>query len=649
MLIRGVAAARGARTRASMRTLKMQSIARPAARALVARLQARPLSAAPPPPGTMKAVTGGLPDFVEHWTPAVFKKVGYGLGAAAVAAWPLAMYHELSILAPLLVSGGTAAYWAVGGADLEQKSTALRRNFPVLIHFRYVLESIRPEIQQYFIEPDEGHGSVPFNRAMRSTIYQRAKGSTDTRALGTRRHVYAEGYEWANHTMFPVPADDVEDRVLIGGPACLRPYSASLLNISAMSFGALSSTAIEALNRGAAAGGFYHNTGEGGISRFHLAGGADLCWNVGTGYFGCGKTVDDRGTRAFDPEQFRENATRDAVKMIEIKLSQGAKPAHGGILPAAKITQLIAEARGLGSGPWLTDCASPPRHSAFSDPVGLMRFVRELRELSGGKPIGFKLCVGQPHEFAALVHAMLRTGVAPDFITVDGAEGGTGAAPPEFQDSIGMPLAEGLRLVEGFLTGAGLRDQVSIIAAGKVYNGFSLVRTLALGADITNCARSMMFALGCIQALKCNSNKCPTGIATQNEELSAALHVPTKAERVAHFQRATVHAAREIIGAVGVRRGRDVTQDMIFRRDSGVHVHSLAEVHTEYFANVAAGQLLTDEGLARLTPTMRKWWLQGSITCGVSSAELVRWQTAQSSERRLHASAQDALDGAIAA
>ena len=557
-----------------------------------------------------KGITGGLPDFVEEWTPDLFRKVGKGLGVAAVASWPLAFHHDISLLVPLLASGATVGYWKIGLDDLKQTSSALPKNFPVLIHLRYILESIRPEIQQYFIEADESQGQVPFTRAMRSTIYQRAKGAQDTRALGTRRNVYGEGFEWANHSMFPVSHADVEDRVTIGGSRCAQPYSASLLNISAMSFGALSANAIEALNRGAARGGFYHNTGEGGISRFHLSGG-DVVWNVGTGYFGCGKTIDDEGTRAFCPDQFKENATKEQVKMIEIKLSQGAKPAHGGILPAAKITSLIAEARGLGDGPWLTDCASPPRHSAFGSPAELIQFVQQLRELSGGKPIGFKLCVGQPHEFAALCHAMLDANVAPDFVTVDGTEGGTGAAPPEFQDSIGMPLAEGLRIVDGFLTGAGLRDEVKVIAAGKIYNGFSLVRTLALGADATNCARGMMFALGCIQALKCNTNKCPTGIATQDASLSSSLHVPTKEVRVANFHRATVHAAREIIGAVGVKRGRDVSQDHIFKRRDGVQVRSLSEVHTNYFAKLKAGQLLTEEGLAETSPIMRRWWRDG--------------------------------------
>jgi len=331
---------------------------------------------------------------------------------------------------------------------------------------RYFLEGIRPEIQQYLIEPEDN--AAPYSRAMRNTIYQRAKMKvgTDTHSLGTRRDVYKPGYEWASHSMFPAPMCSIEEsRVQIGGDQVTQKYSASLLNISAMSYGALSGNAISALNLGAKAGGFYHNTGEGGISKYHLLG-ADVVWNVGTGYFACGKTVAG-GQRVFDPDLFIANATKPEIKMIEVKLSQGAKPSHGGILPAAKITETIAHARGLGPPPW-TDCISPPRHSAFQTPSGLMRFVARLRELAGGKPVGFKLCVGQPSELAALCHAMLDTGITPDFITVDGGEGGTGAAPSEFQDSLGMPARDGLRLLNSLLIGCNLRDKVTIIVAGKV-------------------------------------------------------------------------------------------------------------------------------------------------------------------------------------
>jgi len=368
---------------------------------------------------------------VEKWNPDLFYKAGYSLTALSAVSIPTIFYDHIAIhpVLPLAMSGFTALYWKVGLADLNQKDHTLRKNFPFLIHMRYLLESIRPEIQQYFIESDSD--ASPFSRSMRSVIYQRSKAQTDTTALGTRRNVYKEGYEWGMHSMFPKDHHDVQTRVMVGLPenGCRQPYSASILNISAMSYGALSGPAIESLNRGAARGGFYHNTGEGGISKFHLCGG-DLVWNLGTGYFAAGKTVD--GVRKFNPEMFKANASRENVKMIEIKLSQGAKPAHGGILPANKITPEIADARGLGPGPWTEDCASPPSHDSFDSPLKMMDFIRELRELSGGKPIGFKLAIGSPVEFCALVHAMIEKDVYPDFITIDGAEGGTGG---EFYDN----------------------------------------------------------------------------------------------------------------------------------------------------------------------------------------------------------------------
>lgn len=418
---------------------------------------------------------GGVPDFIEMWGPGPFRKTGYALVAASAASFGLSWVHEVGHFLPLLLSGATAGYWWLGLRDLNQHHQALRRNFPVLIHVRYLLESVRPEIQQYLIESDSQ--AVPFSREMRSIIYQRSKNLPDTRALGTKRDVYAEGHEWAAHSMFPTHVDEAAARVRVGGSECAKPYDASLLNISAMSYGALSGNAVSALNRGAKAAGCYHNTGEGGISKFHASGGADLVWNIGTGYFACGGTGAD-GARHFDPQMFAENAAREQVRMIEVKLSQGAKPAHGGVLPAAKITPAIAEARGLGPPPYQAslprskppceprlgrlqrllrhrqDCNSPPRHAAFSSAAGLLRFVGQLRELSGGKPVGVKLCVGQPAEAAALVHAMLDAGTTPDFFTVDGAEGGTGAAPLEFQNSLGFPLAEGLRVMHALLVGA---------------------------------------------------------------------------------------------------------------------------------------------------------------------------------------------------
>jgi glutamate synthase domain-containing protein 2 len=392
---------------------------------------------------------------------------------------------------------------------------------------------VRPEIRQYFVEADlEG---TPFNRENRSLIYSRSKKMSDTMPLGTRRDVYEVGYEWVNHSIWAEVVPKENERITFGGPDCLQPYSGSILNISGMSYGALSENAIVALSTAAKLGGFYHNTGEGGISRFHREGGGDLVWNVGTGYFGC-RTEGGQ----FCERMFAENACTPQVKMVEIKLSQGAKPAHGGMLPKEKITPAIAEARGLVGRGLTEDCNSPARHSAFANPRELMLFVRKLRGLSGGKPVGFKLCVGRPKEFAALVRAMLETGVAPDFITVDGGEGGTGAAPPEFSNHVGMPLMEGIWVVRSILEGAGLRDRVKIIASGRVVSGFSLVKALAMGADACNAARAMMFALGCIQALKCNTNKCPTGITTQDPELMQGLHVPSKALRVANFQMGTV-------------------------------------------------------------------------------------------------------------
>jgi len=444
---------------------------------------------------------------------------------------------------------------------------------------------------------------------MRSIIYQRSKALPDTRALGTKRDVYAEGHEWAAHSMFPVHVAEAASRVRVGGSACSQPYDASLLNVSAMSYGALSGNAVSALNRGAKLSGCYHNTGEGGISQFHTSGGADLVWNIGTGYFACGGTGPG-GARHFDPHMFADNVSRPQVRMVEVKLSQGAKPAHGGVLPAAKITAAIAEARGLGAPPY-QDCNSPPRHAAFSSAAGLLRFVSQLRELSQGKPIGVKLCVGQPAEAAALVHAMLDTGITPDFLTVDGAEGGTGAAPLEFQNSLGFPLAEGLRLMHALLVGAGLRDEVRLIGSGKVYSGFSLVRTLAHGADLTNAARAFMFSLGCIQALKCNSNTCPTGITTQQPELESGLDVPSKALRVANFHRATVHSAAEIIGALGVSGPSEVRPDHLFRRESGMHTRDFSRLHEDTFGAVAErpGALLAD--LNSVPPQLRAWWEEG--------------------------------------
>ena len=400
----------------------------------------------------------------------------------------------------------------MGIYDAVQTKHTIRRNFPVIGRFRYLLESIRPEIMQYFVETDtEGR---PINRILRSLVYRRAKGENDTEPFGTQLNLYHSGYEWLEHSMYAAknPKDIGEfPRLIIGGKDCKQPYSSSLINISAMSFGSLSTNAVMALNKGAKMGSFAHNTGEGGISDYHLKYGGDLIWQVGTGYFGCRK---EDGT--FNPETFTTNALRPEVKMIEIKLSQGAKPGHGGILPAIKNTEEIAKIRHVKPG---IAVHSPPTHSAFSDPIEFMNFIKKLRELSDGKPIGFKLCIGRKQEFMDICEAMMVTGIQPDFITVDGGEGGTGAAPVEFSNSMGMPLREGLIFVHDTLVGYGLRKDIKVIVAGKIITGFHVARAIALGADGCNSARAMMLSIGCIQALQCNNNTCPVGVATQNKSL----------------------------------------------------------------------------------------------------------------------------------
>lgn len=459
--------------------------------------------------------------------------------------WPDGLW-SLVVLGPLLV---------LGFVDYSQTRQGVRRNFPIIGNLRYFFEFIRPELQQYFVE-DNLNGR-PVSREYRSVVYQRAKGQMQTLPFGTQHDVYQEGHEWVNHTIVPKHVDEKTLRVKIGGEACKQPYEASLLNISAMSYGALSRAAIEALNRGAKAGGFYHNTGEGGISPYHLSGG-DLVWQIGTGYFGC-RTSDGR----FDEEAFRERSNLPQVKMIEIKLSQGAKPGKGGVLPGAKVSEEISKIRLVPMG---KDVISPPFHSAFSTPEGLLQFVKKLRDLSSGKPVGFKLCLGHKHEFVAICKAMLKAKIYPDFITVDGAEGGTGAAPLEFANSVGTPLDEGLVFVVDTLRAMGLRERIRIISSGKVFTAFHMVTKFALGADLVNSARGMMLALGCIQALKCNSNHCPVGVATTDPRLVRGLHVPSKSERVANFHRETIHSLSDILGAMGRSHSRDVQRSDVFRR-----------------------------------------------------------------------------------
>ncbi len=458
----------------------------------------------------------------------------------------------------------------VGLRDLSQTSHAILRNYPVIGHLRFFLEKIRPEMRQYFFEGDTD--GMPFPRERRAIVYQRAKLQLDKRPFGTQGDVYAEGHEWMLHSMRPEPVAAEGFRLTIGGPKCTQPYNASVLNISAMSYGALSANAIRALNLGAKRGGFAHDTGEGSVSPYHREGGGDLIWEIGSGYFGC-RAVD--GT--FDADKFAAAATEPQIKMIEIKLSQGAKPGHGGVLPAAKVTEEIAHIRGVPLG---QDCISPASHSAFSTPLELIKFVARLRQLSGGKPVGFKLCIGQRHEFLAVVKAMLELDETPDFIVVDGKEGGTGAAPAEFIDNIGMPLRDGLSFVHAALVGVGLRDRIKLGCAGKIITGFDMARCFALGTDWCNVARGFMFAVGCIQAQTCHTGHCPTGVATQDPLRQRAIVVPSKAERVANFHRETVRSLAEMLAAAGLGNPKDMKPEHILRRVGDGRIFTLADQFT---------------------------------------------------------------------
>ena len=472
----------------------------------------------------------------------------------------------------------------MGVFDVLQTKHTIRRNFPVIGRFRYTLEDIRPEIMQYFVETDtEGR---PLNRIFRSLIYQRAKKINDTTPFGTQMNVYRSGYEWMDHSMYAKtnPKEIGKfPRLVIGGKDCKQPYSSSLLNISAMSFGSLSKNAVMALNKGAKAGNFAHNTGEGGLSPYHLKYGGDLIWQIGTGYFGC---RDEDGK--FNDETFREGANKEQVKMIEIKLSQGAKPGHGGILPASKNTVEISKIRHIKPQ---VDVHSPPVHSSFSTPVEFIHFIKKLRDLSGGKPIGFKLCVGKKQEFIDICKVMISTGIKPDFISVDGGEGGTGAAPVEFSNSMGMPLREGLIFVHDTLVGFDLKKDIKIIAAGKIITGFHMARAIALGADGCNSARAMMLAIGCIQALQCNNNTCPVGVATQNKSLMKGLVVEDKAIRASNYHEQTIHSFLELIAASGLSSPHDIKRKHINKR---IGMNNVAK-YNEIYPYLKAGCLLSSK------------------------------------------------------
>ena len=481
----------------------------------------------------------------------------------------------------------------LGIYDFFQPRHSILRNYPLVGHLRFVLEDMGPELHQYLIENDED--GRPFNRDTRSLIYQRAKGVPDQKPFGTELDVYSSGYTWMTHSIAPRPMikdPEVNMRVTVGGPQCTQPYSASVLNISAMSFGALGRQAVRSMNQGAKLGGFAQCTGEGGLSRYHREHGGDLIWQIGTGYFGC---RNEDGT--FSPEKFTKNATDPQVKMIEIKVSQGAKPGHGGILPGAKVTAEIAEARGVKQG---VDCFSPTYHSAFSTPLEMCAFIQSLREMSGGKPVGFKICIGEPREFMAIIKGCLESGILPDFITVDGGEGGTGAAPLEFSDSLGSPLLEGLMIVQATLVGAGLRDKIRIAASGKMVTASAMAQSMSLGADWCNSARAFMFSVGCIQSQRCHTNKCPVGVTTQNPKLQRAIVVEDKAQRVHGFHRNTVHALAEMVAAMGLDHASALSPSHIYKRVNQSRVESFNEI----YGSVAPGSLLEGAAYARF----QGWW-----------------------------------------
>ena len=501
------------------------------------------------------------------------------IGSIVVTLAILALSYFWSVDALFaFVIAGPVMY--MGFYDMTQKKQSIKRNFPFFGRLRYVFEDLRPKIQQYFVESDTD--GTPINRNDRSVVYQRAKKDVDTTPFGTQFDVYAEGYEWMSHSIKPLDFHKIDHhpRVLVGSKDCKQPYSASVLNVSAMSFGSLSSNAIEALNAGAKIGVFAHNTGEGGLSPYHLKHGGDIIWQVGTGYFGA---RDEAGN--FSDEAFKKNALRPEVKMIELKLSQGAKPGHGGILPGKKNTPEIAAIRGVKAG---TTVFSPPYHSAFNTPKEMILFLHKMRELSGGKPVGFKLCVGKKSEFISICKAMVELNLYPDFITVDGGEGGTGAAPPEFSNFVGMPLMDGLSFVDNMLTGFNIRQQIKILASGKILTGFQMIRAIALGADMCNSARAMMMALGCIQALECNKNTCPTGVATQDPKFTKGLVVEDKKVRVANFHRNTVESFVELMAASGIENPSKLNRHQISRRVFMNEVRTFEEI----YPSVPAGAMV---------------------------------------------------------
>jgi len=514
------------------------------------------------------------------WTLATFFAVLLGLAwAFDPKSWWIGIGFAIALFLTL-----------VGFFDYYQTRHAVLRNYPIAAHLRFIFEAIRPEMRQYFFEGEKD--GTPFPRDRRAIVYQRAKSMLDVRPFGTNYEVYSEGYEWMTHSISPTPVSKEPFRITIGGPDCTQPYSASIFNISAMSFGALSANAIRALNGGAKLGGFAHDTGEGGYSPYHREGGGDIIWEIGSGYFGA-RNAD--GT--FSAEKFAAGAANPQVKMVELKLSQGAKPGHGGVLPAPKVSEEIALTRGVPVG---ADCVSPSHHTAFSTPIEMMKFIAEMRRLSGGKPAGFKLCVGHEWEFMAICKAMLETGIYPDFIVVDGKEGGTGAAPMEFLDHVGKPMRQGLHIVHNAMVGIGARHRIKIGVAGKIITAFDIIRAMALGADWCNSARGFMFAVGCIQSQSCHTDRCPTGVATQDPTRQRALVVPDKMERVVNFHRATLHELAELTAAAGLEHPTDFKPVHISRRVSSSEVKTFADL----FPALEDGELVSGTS----NPRWRKAW-----------------------------------------
>ena len=544
---------------------------------------------------------------MEKWLPSRY--FGFAvvllLFALALSNWQDGMAWRV-----LAVLSGTLT--AIGVGDLAQKHSTLRRNYPLMAHIRYFFEYVRPMLRQYIVESD--NEEVPFSNVQRTIVHQRAKNALDVRPFGTELDVYAELYEWINHSIAPSRIESHDFRVLVGGPECTQPYSASVFNISAMSFGAISPNAIRALNEGARRGGFYHDTGEGSLSPYHRENGGDIVWELGSGYFGACERAG-----VFSEARFVEKAHLAQVKMIELKLSQGAKPGHGGVLPAPKVTAEIAATRGVAMG---EDCISPSRHSTFDTPEGLLHFIARLRELSGGKPTGFKMALGHPWEWFGIVKAMRTTGILPDFIVVDGGEGGTGAAPLEFSDHVGVPLREALMIVHNTLVGVDLRDKVRIGAAGKVVTAIDIARTLALGADWCNAARGFMFALGCIQSQTCHTDRCPTGVTTQDPRRWRHLDVPDKAARVRNFHENTLMALRDLVQASGLAHPAELGPEHLIRRVSSTEVRSLATL----YKFVKPGELI--DGVSEHA-VFQRFWKDARPDTFAPSAELLARRTSK--------------------